>query len=197
MVCPPPHCRDYAFGPDLMSASLILAALPSARVIYGFRAGAFSPPRLPAWLIPRSSVGIQRLPHWWLRVWLASIVGPLFAAVLIGFGFGGAHRGRCALILISSLVARAIPTKTRATESKVSLFALPQGIVTPYPYGPSRSSSGCRHCSQRRGSSCRIGWRSVLRLPSSIEFCLGDVRRCSFFIQALVVPVPAICPTGS
>jgi MFS family permease len=186
----------YAFGPDSMSASLILAALLFARVIYGFLSGGVQPAAIACMadtVVERRHSTAAALVG--AAFGLASIVGPLFAAVLIGFGFAAPVVGACALILIASLVARDIPTKTRATESKVALFALPQGIVMPYlvlafaiVLGLSALQPTTAFFVQDR---LAIGTTLAVQYAS---FVSAMFAACSFVIQALVVPVLAMSP---
>lgn len=184
----------YAFGPDSMSASLILAALLFARVIYGLLSGGVQ----PAAIAHMADTAVERRRSTGAALvgatfGLASIVGPLFAAILIGFGFAAPIVGACALTLIASLVARAIPTKTRATESKVALFALPQGM--PYlvlafaiVLGLSALQPTTAFFVQDR---LAIGTTLAVQYAS---FVSAMFAACSFVIQALVVPVLAMSP---
>lgn len=186
----------YAFGPDAMSGSLIFAALLLARVIYGLSTGGVQPAAIA--YMADAAVDRRRSTAAALvgaAFGLASIVGPIVAAVLIDFGFAAPIVSACAVILIAGFVARVIPTKTQANASKTALFALPLGPVVPYlilafaiVLGLSALQPTMAFFVQDR---LAIGTTLAVQYAS---FVSATFAACSFVIQALVVPVLTMSP---
>jgi MFS family permease len=186
----------YAFGPGSMSASLIFVTLLFARVIYGLLSGGVQPAAIAH--IADTAVERQHSTAAALvgaALGLASIVGPLFAAVLIGFGFATPIGGACTLMLIAGFMARAIPTRTRATGSKAVLFALPGRAVMPYlvltfaiVLGLSALQPTMAFFVQDR---LAIGTTLAIQYASFVSAAFAT---CSFVVQALVVPALTMSP---
>lgn len=186
----------YAFGPDLMSASLIFAALLFARVIYGLLSSGVQ----PAAIACMADIAVEHRRSTAAALvgaafGLASIVGPLFAAVLIGFGFSAPIMGAWAVILIASLMAHAIPTKTPATESKAALFALPLGTVMPHLLLAFAIVLGLSALQPTTAFFVqdRLAIDTMLAVQYA-SFVSATFAACSFVIQALVVPVLTMSP---
>jgi len=186
----------YAFGPNSMSASLIFASLLFARVIYGLLSGGVQ----PAAVAYMADIAVERRRSTAAALvgaafGLASIVGPLFAAIVIGFGFATPIVGACALLLIAGFMTRAIPTKTQATESKAALFALPLSTVMPYlvlafaiVLGLSALQPTTAFFVQDR---LAIGTTLAVQYAS---FVTATFAACSFVIQAVAVSVLTMSP---
>jgi MFS family permease len=186
----------YAFGPDSMSASLIFVTLLFARVIYGLLSGGVQPAAIAH--IADTAVDRRHSTAAALvgaALGLASIVGPLFAAVLIGFGFATPIGGACALILIAGFMARAIPTKTRATGSTAVLFALPGGAVMPYLVLAFAIVLGLSALQPTMAFFVqdRLAIATTLAIQYA-SFVSAAFATCSFVVQALVVPVLTMSP---
>jgi MFS family permease len=180
----------YAFGVSSMRAPLIFAALILARVVYGLASGGVQPAAI-ACMADRAVE--RRLSTAAALVGasfgLASIVGPLFAAVLVGFGFATPIAGACTLMLIAGFVARAIPPKTQATGSSAAMFAPPRGTIMPYlalafaiVLGLSALLPTTAFFVQDR---LAIGTTLAVQYASIVSAAFAA---CSFVIQALVVP---------
>lgn len=184
----------YAFGPDSMSASLIFVTLLFARVIYGLLSGGVQPAAIA--YLADTAVERRRSTAAALvgaAFGLASIVGPLFAAVLIGFGFATPIGGACALILIAGFMARAIPTKTRG--SKAVLVALPGGAAMPYLVLAFAIVLGLSALQPTMAFFVqdRLAIATTLAIQYA-SFVSAAFAACSFVVQALVVPALTMSP---
>jgi MFS family permease len=186
----------YAFGPGVMDASIIFAALLFARIVYGLLSGGIQPAAVAAMADittdHRRSTAAALVGA---AFGLASIVGPLFAALLVGFGFAAPVASACALILIAGLVAHAIPTKATPMGSRVAVFALPLAAVMPYlvlafavVLGLSALQPTTAFFVQDR---LAIGTTLAIQYASFVSVAFAT---CSFVIQALVVPMLTMSP---
>lgn len=186
----------YAFGLGALDASIIFAALLFARIVYGLLSGGIQPAAVAA--IADMTTEHRRSTAAALvgaAFGLASIVGPLCAALLVGFGFAAPVASACALILIAGLVARAIPAKATPMGSRAAVFALPLAAVMPYlvlafavVLGLSALQPTTAFFVQDR---LAIGTTVAVQYASFVSAAFAT---CSFIIQALVVPMLAMSP---
>jgi hypothetical protein len=181
----------YAFGPGALDASIIFAALLFARIVYGLLSGGIQPAAVAAMADMttehRRSTAAALVGA---AFGLASIVGPLVAALLVGFGFAAPVASACALILIAGLLARAIPAKAASMGSRAAAFALPLAAVMPYlvlafavVLGLSALQPTTAFFVQDR---LAIGTMLAVQYASFVSAAFAT---CSFVIQALVVPL--------
>ena len=186
----------YAFGPGVMDASIIFAALLFARIVYGLLSGGIQPAAVAAMADitteHRRSTAAALVGA---AFGLASIVGPLVAALLVGFGFAAPVAGACALILIAGLVARAIPARATPMGSRIAVFALPIAAVMPYlvlAFAVVLALSALQPTTaffvQDR---LAIGTTLAVQYASFVSVAFAT---CSFVIQALVVPMLTMSP---
>jgi MFS family permease len=186
----------YALGPGALDASIIFAALLFARIVYGLLSGGIQPAAVAAMADMttehRRSTAAALVGA---AFGLASIVGPLVAALLVGFGFAAPVASACALILIAGLVARAIPATATPMGSRAAVFAPPLAAVMPYlvlafavVLGLSALQPTTAFFVQDRlaiGTTLAVQYASFV----SAAFATG-----SFIIQALVVPKLTMSP---
>jgi MFS family permease len=186
----------YAFGPGAMDAPIIFAALLFARIVYGLLSGGIQPAAVAAMADittdHRRSTAAALVGA---AFGLASIVGPLVAALLVGFGFAAPVAGACALILIAGLVARAIPAKATPMGSRIAVFALPIAAVMPYlvlAFAVVLALSALQPTTaffvQDR---LAIGTTLAVQYASFVSVAFAT---CSFVIQALIVPMLTMSP---
>lgn len=160
----------YAFGPGALDASIVFAALLFARIVYGLLSGGIQPAAVAAMADMTTEHRRSRAAALVGAAFgLASIVGPLFAALLVGFGFAAPVASACALILIAGLVARAIPAKAAPIGSGAAVFTLPLAAVMPYLVLAFAVVLGLSLYSRQWRSSSRIASPSPQRLPFSMR----------------------------
>jgi MFS family permease len=186
----------YAFGPGALDASIIFAALFFARIVYGLLSGGIQPAAVAAMADMTTEHRRSTAAALVGAVFgLASIVGPLVAALLVGFGFAAPVASACVLILIAGLVARAIPATATPMGSRAAVFALPLAAVMPYlvlafavVLGLSVLQPTTAFFVQDR---LAIGTTPAVQYASFVSAAFAT---CSFVIQALVVPNLTMSP---
>lgn len=186
----------YAFGSSALDASIVFAALLFARIVYGLLSGGIQPAAVAAMADMTTEHRRSRAAALVGAAFgLASIVGPLFAALLVGFGFATPVASAGALILIAGLVARAIPAKAAPMGSKAAAFALPPAAAMPclvlafaVVLGLSALQPTMAFFVQDR---LAIGTTLAVQYAS---FVSASFATCSFIIQALVVPLLTMSP---
>jgi MFS transporter, DHA1 family, multidrug resistance protein len=188
----------YAFGPGAMDASLIFAALLFARVIYGLLCSGVLPAAIACMadttVEQRRATAAARVGA---AVGLASIIGPLCAAFLVGFGFATPIVGACALIVVAGFAIHAIPRKVeaKAKTKKITVFETPIAAIMPYlalafavVFGLSALQPTTAFFVQDR---LRIGTTLAVRYASIVSSAFAS---CSFVVQAFVVPALKTSP---
>lgn len=186
----------YAFGPGAMDASLIFAALLFARAIYGLLCSGIQPAAIACMaditVEQRRATAAARVGA---AVGLASIIGPLSAAFLVGFGFATPIVGACALIVVAGFTIRAIPRKAETKTKETAVFEMPIAAVMPYlilafaiVFGLSALQPTTAFFVQDR---LRIDTTLAVQYASFVSAAFAS---CSFVVQAFVVPALKTSP---
>lgn len=186
----------YAFGPGALDASIVFAALLFARIVYGLLSGGIQPAAVAAMADMTTEHRRSRAAALVGAAFgLASIVGPLFAALLVGFGFAAPVASACALILIAGLVARAIPAKAAPIGSGAAVFTLPLAAVMPYLVFAFAVVLGLSALQPTMAFFVqdRLAIATTLAVQYA-SFVSASFATCSFVIQALVVPLLTMSP---
>jgi MFS family permease len=186
----------YAFGPGTLDASMIFVTLLLARIVYGLLSGGIQPAAIAAMADitseHRRSTAAALVGA---AFGLASIVGPLFAALLVGFGFAAPVASACAVISIAGLVACAVPARAMPIGSRFALFALPLAGVMPYLVLAFAVVLGLSALQPTMAFFVqdRLAVGTVLAVQYA-GYVSAVFAACSFVIQALAVPVLTMAP---